>query len=64
MKEGQEEKDGKVYGCHIDLFDGQEPDGCVKDYGCDDYCIYASRCESKWDCKYWRPVGKAVEDQG
>lgn len=34
-------KDGKVYGCHVDLNDDEMPDGCVIDYGWPEDCTYA-----------------------
>ena len=61
MVDGQEIKDGKTYGCHIDLLDGDEPDGCVLDYGAPDDCTMgrtpSGRARrSKWTCKYWKDV--------
>lgn len=47
---------GIKYGCHVELEPGEEPDGCVKDYGADRDCIYASRHKSREGCKYWLPV--------
>ena len=48
--------DSVKYGCHVDLFDGVEPDDCVIDTGrlCD--CIYAKEGMRKEQCEYWRIV--------
>jgi hypothetical protein len=53
-------KGGKVFGCHVDLADDEEPDGCVIEYGGHDDCIYAKFPSgrlrtSKWDCPHWKP---------
>ena len=44
------------YGCHCDLEDGQEPDGCVIDSNrfCD--CVYAKPNMRKEQCEYWKIV--------
>ncbi len=50
-------KIGKVrYGCHVDLFDGASPDGCVIDTGEYHNCIYAEEGMRKEQCKYWRII--------
>jgi len=61
MKAGQEMKNGKVYGCHVELSDDEDPDGCVIDAGDNGYCIYAKtpsgrERKSKWTCQYWKQV--------
>lgn len=48
--------EGVKYGCHIELAEGEEPDGCVKDYGADKDCIYAPRHRTREACKFWRPT--------
>lgn len=45
------------WGCHCDLEDGQEPDGCVLDDGRPQDCVYAGRTgATKAECQYWQPV--------
>lgn len=44
------------YGCHCDLEDGMEPDGCVLDYGKPEDCVYARLRGSKDKCEYWKPI--------
>lgn len=44
------------YGCHCDLEEGMEPDGCVLDYGKPDECVYARLRGSKDKCEYWKPI--------
>ena len=48
------------HGCHVDLEEGMDPDGCVLDEGRPSKCIYA-RClvregKGKTDCEYWQPI--------
>lgn len=45
------------WGCHCDLEEGQDPDGCVLDYGRPQDCVYAGSISTKQQCEYWRPVG-------
>lgn len=47
---------GKAYGCHCDLDDGMEPDGCVIDSGERHNCIYAKDISVKEQCEYWRVI--------
>jgi hypothetical protein len=47
---------GVRFGCHIDLEEGEQPDGCVKDYGAENDCIYARRHRTREGCKFWREV--------
>lgn len=49
-----EQANGVAYGCHVELEDGQEADGCVKDYGCDGDCVHAPRHKSREGCPFWR----------
>lgn len=48
------------YGCHVDLCDGDEPDGCVLDDGRHDDCAVAVQLvrqgKTKTDCEYWQPI--------
>lgn len=44
------------YGCHCDLEEGMEPDGCVLDYGKPEDCVYARLRGSKDKCEYWKPI--------
>jgi len=48
------------HGCHVDLDEGIEPDGCVLDEGRPEKCIYAKRLhregKDKTACKYWQPI--------
>ena len=59
-KNGQITRNGKTYGCHVDLSDDEEPDGCVIDYRHADcaFGTYASgnRRKTRWTCRYWKPV--------
>jgi hypothetical protein len=45
-----------AYGCHVDLCDGDKPDGCVIDEGRPQDCVYASRLNDKQSCSFWRPI--------
>lgn len=59
--DGQELRDGKNYGCHVDLNPGEQPDGCVLDYDAPSDCVYAIHGngrvrKSKWTCEHWKPV--------
>lgn len=47
---------GKVYGCHCDLEEGMEPDGCVIDSGERHNCIHAKDISVKEQCEYWRVI--------
>jgi hypothetical protein len=42
------------YGCHVDLEQGEVPDGCVIDIGDYNGCIHATKGMRKEQCKYWR----------
>lgn len=42
------------YGCHVDLEEGMEPDGCVIDEGQLHNCTYAKPGMRKEQCEYWR----------
>lgn len=58
---GQKEKNGILYGCHVDLSPGEEPDGCVIEYGSHGDCVFAvhesgRKRKSMWTCRHWRPV--------
>ena len=44
------------FGCHVDLAEGDEPDGCVLDIGDVDGCVFASQVKCKEACKYWRQI--------
>ena len=44
------------FGCHCDLEEGMEPDGCVIDENDHALCIYAKEGMKKEDCEYWRQV--------
>lgn len=44
---------GKAYGCHCDLEEGMEPDGCVIDINERHNCIHAAHIDVKEQCKYW-----------
>jgi hypothetical protein len=59
-------KNGVRYGCHVDLLDGEEPDGCGVDFGAYEDCTYGTYKDgkprrTKWTCKYWRPVSAALQ---
>jgi|SRR5690554_6319886 len=51
---------GKAYGCHCDLEEGMEPDGCVIDSGERLNCIYAKDISVKEQCEYWRVIASDV----
>ena len=48
------------HGCHVDLDDDMEPDGCVLDEGSPRKCVHADRLlregKNKTACKYWKPI--------
>ena len=44
------------WGCHCELEEGQDPDGCVLDEGRPQDCTYARKEMRKTECSYWRPV--------
>lgn len=44
------------WGCHCDLEEGQDPDGCVLDVGRPQDCCYARSAGAKQKCQYWQPV--------
>lgn len=44
------------HGCHCDLEEGQEPDGCVIDQNRRQDCVYAGRHKRKEQCEYWQPI--------
>ena len=48
-----------LYGCHVELLEGDEPDGCVLDYGAPTECLHARGRRTKWTCPYWRPRSDA-----
>jgi len=56
LPNGQVVRNGKTYGCHCDLEEGQEPDGCVIQDGNLTHCIFAYHRRSRWTCKEWRVV--------
>ena len=49
-----------AYGCHVDIEQGSQPDGCVIDTGEFHNCIYAKEGMRKEQCKYWRVVAAPV----
>lgn len=57
---GQITRDGKTYGCRVDLSDDEEPDGCVIDRcpsDCNFTVLPSGRTRtSRWTCKYCKPV--------
>lgn len=54
------------FGCHVDLMDGDEPDGCVFDYGNPGDCRLAQALHQKGkgraDCSEWRPIAFAQKE--
>jgi hypothetical protein len=48
------------HGCHCDLEEGMEPDGCVLDEGRPEHCIYAGSLlregKDKTACEYWKQI--------
>lgn len=48
------------YGCHCDLEEYMEPDGCVLDEGRPQDCVHArilvSEGKTKQQCAYWKPI--------
>ena len=64
---GQKVRNGVSYGCRVDLSEGEEPDGCVLDYGSHGDCAYAvfasgRKRTSVWTCRHWRPVEAIAVD--
>jgi hypothetical protein len=53
--------DSVKYGCHVDLEQGEQPDGCVIDEGRPQDCIYAKEGMRKEQCSYWRVVAPAED---
>lgn len=47
---------GLKFGCHCDLEEGMEPDGCVIDEGLLRNCVYAKPNMVKEQCEYWKPI--------
>lgn len=54
---------GKAYGCHCDLEEGMEPDGCVIDSGERHNCLYAKDISVKEQCSYWRVIASDAAPQ-
>lgn len=57
---GQIRRGDKVFGCHLDLMEGEVPDGCVIEYSLDD-CNFGrygngKPRRSRWTCPHWKPV--------
>lgn len=48
------------YGCHCDLEDGQQPDGCVIDDGLLRDCVHAKPNMRKEQCEYWRVIASSA----
>lgn len=59
----------KKYGCHCELFDGDNPDECVIDLGESDNCVWAQKLgragKGRNDCQYWQEVktGSTLQDE-
>lgn len=51
-----EQRAGIRYGCHVDLMEGEEPDGCVIDDGVRGDCNHGHRHKTREGCPYWRRV--------
>ena len=52
---------GVKYGCHVDLADDEQPDGCVIEYGGHRDCIYATFPSGRLrrtprTCRFWKPI--------
>jgi len=43
-------------GCHCDLEEGEEPDGCVLDEGRPQDFVYARGIDVKNRCQFWQPI--------
>jgi hypothetical protein len=56
VKQMAKKLDQVKYGCHVEIYDGMEPDECVIDTGDFDDCIYAKEGMRKEQCCYWRVV--------
>ena len=52
------------YGCHVDLEEAQQPDGCVIDTEEFHNCIYAKEGMRKEQCEYWRIVALPAPEGG
>lgn len=44
------------WGCHCDIEEGHEPDGCVLDEGRPQDCVHARSADAKSRCEYWQPI--------
>jgi hypothetical protein len=60
MEAPQAPQGGVTHGCHCDIEQGFEPDGCVLDEGNPNDCVYAMQIlrkgQEKEACSYWRPI--------
>lgn len=62
LPSGRVIRDGVEYGCHCDLCDDEDADGCVIDYGSHEDCMFAfingKKRRSRWTCAEWKRVRK------
>jgi len=60
LRAALEQPEQGPHGCHCDLEEGMEPDGCVLDEGRPEHCIYAGSLlregKDKTACEYWKPI--------
>lgn len=52
---------GTKFACHVEAEAGEQPDGCVLDYGCPADCDHAWRHtgwtrKTRESCRFWLPV--------
>lgn len=60
------EPSAPTYGCHVDIADGGQPDGCVLDYGTPHDCVFgvfpSGRVRrSKRTCAYWLRIENVLK---
>jgi len=50
----------RKFGCHVDLFDGNDPDDCVLDHNkandCAEAIILLKHGQGRDDCKHWKEI--------
>lgn len=59
-------RQGKRWGCHLELDFGQAPDGCVAMDGDHSHCDFGYlrprvRRSTRWTCPHWKEITEASE---
>ena len=62
LPSGRVIRNGAEYGCHCDIADDEDVDGCVIDSNAHEECIFAyikdKKRRSRWTCSEWKRVRK------